>query len=279
MGFKGEWLGYVQITDRRKWDYMAHTENLYLGIEIVEQVLKVEPLILEIALDTRNQEYGMYLRKYACLNRPPAITSIFHFKNRCRAKIDGPSPNGCNEYHGYRQKGWSDRRPDSERPEGGRRQLHSYDREVYIATRRKFSFPRLELRFFRRFLRDYLKPQPINSCVELIQRLPELVGRHLRFKRIDVERLQIERLESRFLSLANLSTKGQIYEMTMAEMEPEDISRYVEQLDPPPILFITEPFPDYDVHEDDGMTLFGDFEYLQKVTESASTTQFGIRET
>ena len=97
IGFKGNWLAFVDITDRRKWDYLAHTENIYEGINLLQRSVTLDVMTLEIAIDTLDTELGMFIRKHGCLNKPPRDTAIFHFESNSKKKIDGPSVDGCNE--------------------------------------------------------------------------------------------------------------------------------------------------------------------------------------
>lgn len=260
IGFKGNWLAFVDITDRRKWDYLAHTENIYEGINLLQRSVTLDVMTLEIAIDTLDTELGMFIRKHGCLNKPPRDTAIFHFESNSKKKIDGPSVDGCNEYHGYRPKGWADSRSNAERPEGGRRQIHSYDREVYTGSKVGHSYFRFELRLFRGYLRDYLRRCPVSRPSELIERIQDLAETNLRFRAINLKKLFSERPQSRFWNLQNLSTKGQLYVMRRRGMTKKDICKYIEELSLPPVLFVNDPFPDYDVFPDDGMSLFKETE-------------------
>ncbi len=257
MGFKANWLALLQFTDRRKWNYQAHTDNLYTLLEVLEPCLELEPMVLEIAFDTLDEKMGMFFRKYACLKRAPRDNTLFHFIEP-GVMLVGPSPNGSNEYHGHRPKGWDDNRSTEDRSRGGRRQIFSYDRQVNLSPNPGFSFHRFELRFFRDYLRDYSKQNRIGSIYELIDQMEHLATRNLRFKKVNLKRLGRERPQSRFWNLRQLSTKGQLYIMRKKGMNRHEIEKYVEILPFPNILYVTDPCQVRNTYPDDGLGLWFD---------------------
>lgn|GEM_PF-3396996 len=239
MGFKGNFLARIAITNRVKSDYLLHTQDVYLAIRLLEESLKVDIKYMEIAYDTMNQRLGRHFRKYACLVRPPRHNSLFHFKGKKHVK--GPSPNGCNEYMGYRPKGYNDMSPSAKRPRGGTRQIFSYDRRVMTEKDTSYSFPRFELRFYRDYLREYLRKYPVASHCELIGHMEHLTETQLTFLNIDIGRLQRERPEFWKESLSRKSTKGAIYMLEEHGMLRSQIREYITQRPFPPVVYCDSP--------------------------------------
>jgi len=265
MGFRGNWLVEIRLTDRRKWDYLRHTENIYDALKLIGKSLELEPRILEIALDTQSKKLGMLLRKFGCLIRPPRVNSLFHFDKQGEF-IQGPSPNACNEYMGYWPKGHYDLRSSMKRPRGGRRQIHSYDRKVPLGPHIDYKFPRFELRLYRDYLRDYLKQYPVLRPCELIDHMQHLIETNIRFSQVDLPRIFEEIPASKQWNLTGMSSKGQIYVMEQRGISKSIWERYIIALPFPPIYYCTDPFPDEHSSQiiDYGYTLFSLLAYNKR---------------
>lgn len=244
LGYRKDWLGLVEIVDRRKWAPAYHGENVLLTIQILEHYFDIEPKTIEVALDTQSQELGILLRKCVCLKNPPGDKQLFHFSNIAEGKraeeIPGPSVDGNNEYHGYRPKGRNDTRPNDERARGGRRQIHSYDRKVYGNKDRFYTFHRFEIRFYREYIMPYAQRKNL-GVYDLVLHAEELVRGNIVFRQIDCEKLQRHRREARFCKLKGKSTKGQIYMLHKQGMANQDIKRYIKKVEWPPMRFIVDP--------------------------------------
>lgn len=242
--YMGSWLALIEIIDRQKRNPACHVENVLKTIDFLDTYFNIECKTLEIALDTRCQEFGNLLRKCACLFRPPGDISLFHFERVPGQKkpklIPGPSKDGNNEYHGYRPKSWNDNRPNSVRPRGGRRQINSYDRIVRLGNKVQYTFPRLELRLFRDYIREYMRHNNLN-VKELLMEIEKLVKDNLVLREIDRNKLYIDRPGAEFWKLKDYSTKGQIYRLHEKKMTNKDIRPYLKKVEWPPISYIVDP--------------------------------------
>lgn len=241
LGYRGSWLALVEIVDRRKWGPSFHVENILLTIQILEKYFDLEPKTLEVALDTQSPELGLLLRKYACLRNPPSDKSLFHHPGGDKERIiPGPSPDGNNEYLGYRPRGWKETKTNNERPRGGRRQLYSYDRIVRFGKGLSYTFPRVEIRFYRDYIMSYARKNNL-GVYDLLQRVDKLVMTNIVLRQIDCEKLLSKRTEARFCKLEGKSTKGQIYALHKQGITTEDIKAYRQEVEWPPIRFIIDP--------------------------------------
>ena len=239
--YDGRWLALIEIVDRRKWGPAFHVENVLLTIQILERYFDIEPKTIEVALDTQSPELGMLLRKCVCLRNPPSDKSLFHHPGEDKEEIvPGPSSDGNNEYHGYRPKGWKDRRSSGVRPRGGRRQVESYDRIVRFGKNLSYTFPRVEIRFFRGYIMKYARRNNL-GVYDLLLQAEQLVMTNIVLRQIDCEKLLSKRPEARFCNLKGKSTKGQVYLLHKQGVTNQDIKDYLQEVEWPPIRFIIDP--------------------------------------
>jgi hypothetical protein len=257
-GFHGRWLATIVINAKHKTHYRQHLQNILEALEILEQWLELTPSILEISFDARDPIRGDFLRKKACLRWPPSDRQLFHSVGK--KKRLGPSPDANNEYHGLRAKSMTDRRSDRERPQGGSRQIYSYDRTVQVTRSHEGMFFRFELRLFRKYLSVFTRKNRITACRDLLNAI-ELIARHnIIFMELDLVKLNRDHPQTRRLRLQHLSTKGQLYRLRERGYSDNLLGRYQRTLPWPNTLFITDPFQDL-TSDNSGLALWIDVPY------------------
>lgn len=238
---KGARLLLIEIIDRQKWNPPRHVDNIITITRILSIFVSFNCNKLEIALDTRSQEYGMLLRKCACLFRPPKDNSLWHHNTLTGKNMPGPSYDGNNEYMGWEPKGRDDDRPSSERPRGGRRQTHAYNREVKCSNGKEYTVYRFELLFYRDYLRYYMNKNGLDDLL-LPFAIERLVKDNVRLVEIDRKKLKKDQTENNLRGLKNKSTKGQLYCLHKHGMLTKEIKKYLKtDLEWPRVRYIVNP--------------------------------------
>jgi hypothetical protein len=237
-GTKIAFLAKVEITNTQKLSYLEHMGNIYTAVQLLEG-LEISISKMEIALDTKDTRAAEFVKKYTCLKWGPSYFHVFHCPGGDEdKKIDGPSPDGQNEYHGYRTKS---RNAEPERAEGGRKQLFSYIRDVEGSD---ITFQRVELRLYRKVARK-LRANYGPSVFNVIQRLENILRDCIWFKKINLTELykKKEGKAAKTLKLTKLSTKGQIYLLQGGRYKysKKFLEKYIEEFRWPPIYFPSYP--------------------------------------
>lgn len=232
-----KWLAQFEITHTQKTRYIEHMTNIKTVIQLLEkESFELSVGQMEIAVDTRDKESGEFIRKFACVKNPPAYKHIYHIVTNGEEKtvLPGPSPDGNDEYHGYRPKGKEDREG---RPEGGRKQLFSYMADDGTGTK----FQRVELRLYRRIAKD-LRLAYGPSVLDVVNKLEDILKECLWFRKLDLERLLSTQLKARFLKLDKIATtKGQWLELRKAGFSDKLLRNYIKTLNYPKISY--PPYP------------------------------------
>ena len=231
MRFQGRFLAKVEIINTQKARYRKHMENIYTAVEILEQ-LDISICKIEIALDTEDKNAGDFIRKYTCLKKGPAYDQVFHSKGSAenKPKIDGPSPNGNDEYFGDPTRG---RKPQPGRPVGGRKQIFSYIKEI---DENNTTIQRVELRLYRE-VAGKLRARYGPLVSDVIRRLEDILRACIWFQKLDLVKMHSKKPLINILSPKDLSTKGQRYELLKAGYGNTFIKRYVETFLWPEISF------------------------------------------
>lgn len=232
------WLARIEIINYKKTLYMQHMENIKTAIRLLEkkESLDLTIGILEIALDTRDEQAGNFIKKYTCLKRPPSYSQVFHVPEDQEESTThpGPAPDGNNEYQGYRPKS-----PDSApgRPEGGRKQLFSYMRKAEDGTR----FQRVELRLYRKMARK-LKYRYGSTLLNVLGNMEKILKDCIWFRKLDIDQLYKEAPRARLLSLKEVvTTKGQLYHLKKAGIDKRLITKCNKEIPFPKISY--PPYP------------------------------------
>lgn len=254
-GFKARWLATIVINAKSKTHYRLHLSNIIETLEILEEWLELTPSTLEISFDTRDPIKGDFLRKKACLRWPPSDRQLFHSVGE--KKLSGPSPDANNEYHGLRAKSINDLRSDRERPQGGSRQIYSYERTVQVTQSYNGMFFRFELRLFRSYLWNFTRKNRINTCRQLLDSIEHIARRNIIFMELDVVKFNRAHPRTRRLHLSNLSTKGQLHRLRDRGYHDQLLKQYIRALPWPNTIFITDPFKDLTL-DNSGLALWLD---------------------
>lgn len=236
--FNFVWLARIEIINPKKTLYMPHNENTNKAIQLLEEKegLDLTIGIMEIALDTRDEQAGNFIKKYTCLKRPPSYSQVFHSleDKEDSTTYPGPSPDGNNEYQGYRPKG---RNSGHGRPEGGRKQLFSYMREAEDGTH----FQRVELRLYRK-MAIKLKQNYGPTVLNVLGNIEKILRDCIWFRKIDIDQLYKKAPQAKFLLLKNIATtKGQMRRLKEARIDKLVITNCNKELQFPKISY--PPYP------------------------------------
>lgn len=263
-GIRPSYLGRLRITNRARQYYVQYAEDLYEALNLLEIELgiKLTPKAVEFALDTVDESKGKALNNWVllCWSHPK---DMFHFREGSRKKQPGPSSNGQNMYSRHRPKARYDRRPSSERPRGGTRQLKSYERSIRdLGTR--WTLYRVELPLYTDYLTRFMKRQGIETTIDLLTHMEKLVKAHLAFKVLDLDSLlsdldlpqRMKRKVKRKVE-AQPTTRGRVYLLNDSELfqglffSSDEIKKYLQRVSFPEILFVNgHPLWDgVEVHE------------------------------
>jgi len=228
-GFKIRFLAKVEMTNIKKRDYIEHTENIYRAVNLLTQ-LEMSISKLEIAMDTGDKIAGEFIRKYTCLKKGPSYDQVFHCIGKSKKKIEGPSADSNNEYHGYRARG---RKPEPGRRVGGRKQVFSYIREI---DENNTSIQRVELRLYREVARK-LRARYGPSILEVVNNIENILRDCIWFQKLELVKMHSKKPLINILSPKDLSTKGQRCELLKAGYRNTFIKKYVETFLWPQISF------------------------------------------
>jgi hypothetical protein len=240
LGFKGSYLALMRITDPQKWMHRSYNFALRRFLEsLADYGITLVPRVVEGALDTVDESKGKALRMYATLDRfNPG--HVFHFENGSRRLIPGGAAGGLNEYCGYRPKKRDDSRPNSVRPRGGRLQLKTYEK---MKTSQDFPIHRLEVVYYRDYLRACERKEEIGDMLKLLDNLPKMVRGHLRFELMELGKLYADKPEARGWGLEDMTTKGMIRILKDHGLDSQQIRKYRVKLPAPNIVY--EPTNDH----------------------------------
>jgi len=154
-------VGEIRFSNPSELDYAEYQDSIMTSINGLERhrVALIAKKI-ELAFDTVDPLDGPRYQK-ALLPPYYRPKALFYCCGRgSHNKIKGPSTNGLDEYVYYRPKGRRDHRPASERPRGGRRQFHVYDRTIRITIeghKLKATLHRIEVLLYRDCLREIMQ--------------------------------------------------------------------------------------------------------------------------
>jgi hypothetical protein len=185
------------------------------------------PKRIELCLDTLSEKTGTMLIKTLFPSHfNPNLVYNFHSSKKER----GPSPDGFNEYHGFRGKSWRDKRSDEERPRGGRRVYHFHIHEVEIKNFGGTAYIyRVEVQLHRIYLRELMKRHSIKSAFELLVRIQSLLPVLFKFKKLNLDSLHKVHPSTRELPLGPLSVRGQCYILWTQGLSQKEINRFLEK--------------------------------------------------
>ena len=223
------YLGVIRITNTLKLNYTIFQEQLEEIVREIEMRIDIIPKKVEVCLDTLDPEKGHLLIRQ-CLPNYFKPTMLYHIDNT-GTKVNGPSPTGEHEYVFYRPKSIRDRRPNSERPRGGRRVCHPHIHELEIKNYGiRIQIFRVEFQLFTTYLRELMKQYSMDSFSQLVTMFPVLLPRIFRFRTLDLDRLYRDHPETRCLGLKPLSIRGQCYVLAQNNFEPREINRYLQKM-------------------------------------------------
>ena len=276
MGFGARWVATITITARRQPYYRYHLENI---IELVTEFerwgLMLTPSTMEIAFDTVNETLGMFMRQKTIFRWAPSNLQLFHMDSSGRIPINAPTPDGNNEYHGYRPKTRNDTRDSIERPRGGSRQIYSYYKTFRTIGQRVLGFYRFELRLMRKHLAEVCKRRHITSGIQLIQNMEDIARQQIKFAKLDWERLLQEHPYVSTWGIEGCSTKGQLYYLEQSGLTRHEAMSYLREIPSPDIFFCIDPYEDID-RDNFGDALIRDLETLTNYARHEISVRDGM---
>ncbi len=243
-------LAEIRITNTRKVFYREYLMDILDTLDVLESFLTLEPWKLEIALDCIDESKALALRQFAYLKWDDC-RHVFHFNKGSSRLISSPVSGGESEYTRLRPKGRQDSRPNSQRPKQGTRQLHTYSRKQNWGELH-WNLYRLEVKFYRDYLRRFMRATGMKYVRDLIFCIPYLALSHLSFKQLDTKVFFREFKLSWSLQkvLKRLNIRGQIYTLLQAQQDKrlflpfDPIKPYIKNLNRPDILFLRHPWLD-----------------------------------
>lgn len=248
-GYKGSYLGKITISDRCKIYPAEYVEEAYEILEVIEQKWGIHLVAkrFEMAIDTLDESKGRGIFAQSTLKWADSSRQLFHVikdseNPKRNIKIIGPALYGKNEYLCYRSKSRSDERTSSERPKGGRRQLHCYEKPTPWPD---YPIYRTEVIFYTTYLRKWMKSEGVSTVRELIRRGADLVRQNVAFRCLDLDMLYLKSPRTKKLGLESLSFRGLCFKLSQAGISKEIVKSCILDQDNP---LIPDYFAISDVH-------------------------------
>ncbi|MGO9120938.1 MAG: hypothetical protein ACLQPD_25425 [Desulfomonilaceae bacterium] len=220
------YLGHIRFTDQLKklnspyqWMPFSYRDDVLRILHLWEEFtgITLVPRNIEAAIDTWDRDRGTTLVK-TILPRWFDPRELYHFRAGNSRKILGPScESGNNEYSGYRRK--------------ARKVYHSYVKAVGHWERPLY---RTEVQLHRTFIREYCAREGIQKALDLVGRVSQLAADHLRFAKLDFDKVYSRIPDARKWKLRRFSTRGQIYILQLRYCMPRKlINRYLVPTEEP----------------------------------------------